>query len=50
MEILIKLFLLIYLLIIALVTILSVIWILTSIFTFESAQESSIDDNRRKHV
>ena len=45
MDIMIKLFLLMYLLAIALVTILSVVWILTSVFTLEKAIKNSHVDN-----
>jgi len=48
MNIMIKLFLLIYLLIIALVTILSVIWILTSVFKFERVVKNSLSNNSHK--
>ncbi len=48
MDIMIKLFLLIYLLIIALVTVLSVIWILTSVFKLEKAVKNSLSNNSHK--
>lgn len=50
MEIIIKLFLLIYVLVIALMTILSVIWILTSVFTLERTVKNRLDDNSRKCI
>ena len=50
MDIIIKLFLLIYLLIIALVTILSVIWILTSVFRFEKVVKNSLGNNSHKRI
>ena len=49
MDIIIKLFLLIYLLAIVLLTILGVIWILTAVFTPEWATKKSLGDNGHKH-
>jgi len=50
MDLMIKLFLLMYLLAIALVTILSVIWIMTSVFTFERAVKNRLVDNSHKRI
>ena len=50
MEIIIKLFLLIYVLVIALITILSVIWILTSVFMHERTVKNSLDESGRKCI
>jgi len=50
MNIMIKLFLLIYLLIIALVTILSVSWILTSVFKLEKVVKTSLSNDSHKRI
>ena len=48
MDIMIRLFLLMYLLAMVLVTMLSVIWIMTSVFTLERTVKNSLVDNSKR--
>ncbi len=50
MEILIKLFLLMYLLVIAVLTIFSVIWILSSVFTHGWSTNKNFSNNSHKRI
>jgi hypothetical protein len=50
MDILIKLFLLLYVLFIALLTIFSVIWILSLVFTHGWTTHKSLSNNSRKRI